>query len=160
MIKEPLEAALFNFFLHKNLVLCIMNFVPVQVYQNYIDAHIIKGRLEEANINCWLKDEHTVTTNPIWTNAVGGIKLMVAETQQARALSLLQEFETERRNNRACENCGSHNIELVSTPRKASNWLSAFASFFFGDYAIAPDKVYHCFDCGHESPNMAVPIEE
>lgn len=137
-----------------------MNFVPVQVYQNYIDAHIIKGRLEEANINCWLKDEHTVTTNPIWTNAVGGIKLMVAEVQVTRALSLLEEFEAERKNSQACEKCGSHNIERVSTPRKASNWFSALASFFFGDYAIAVDKVYHCFDCGHESPTALVKTAE
>lgn len=133
-----------------------MNFVPVQVYQNYIDAHIIKGRLEEAGIECWLKDEHTVTTNPIWTNAVGGIKLMVAEEQQRDALQLLQEFEAARKNSRACVNCGSHNVEYVSTPRKASNWFSALASFFFSDYAIAPDKVYHCFDCGHESTDVIV----
>jgi len=133
-----------------------MNFVPVQVYQNYIDAHIAKGQLEEAGIVCWLKDEHTVTTNPIWTNAVGGIKLMVAETAQQEARELLQQIDRQKRIHQACVNCGSHNIEYVSTPRKASNWLSAFASFFFGDYAIAPDKVYHCFDCGHESPDAAV----
>lgn len=133
-----------------------MKFVPVQVYQNYVDAHIIRGRLEEAGIDCWLKDEHTVTTNPIWTNAVGGIKLMVSEEQQNEAVSLLQEFETVRKNSRACVNCGSNNIEYVSTPRKASNWFSALASFFFGDYAIAPDKVYHCFDCGHESIDAIV----
>lgn len=133
-----------------------MKFVPIQAYQNYVDAHIIKGRLEEAGINCWLKDEHTVTTNPIWTNAIGGIKLMVVEEQLKEAVSLLQEFDAERQSSRACVNCGSHNLEYVSTPRKASNWLSALASFFFGDYAIAPDKVYHCFDCKHESPDAVV----
>jgi DNA-directed RNA polymerase subunit RPC12/RpoP len=133
-------------------VICIMNFVPVQFYQNYIDAHIVKGRLEEAGIECWLKDEHTVTTNPIWTNAIGGIKLMVPAEQHVVALALLQGFEAERKSSLACKNCGSHNIELVSTPRKARNWLAALVSFFFGDYAIAPDKVYHCFDCNHENP--------
>ena len=136
-----------------------MNFVPVQVYQNYIDAHIAKGQLEEAGIACWLKDEHTVTTNPIWTNAVGGIKLMVAETTQQEARELLHQIDQEKRSRLACSKCGSHNIEYVSTPRKASNWLSALASFFFGDYAIATDKVYHCFDCGHESPDMAVSVD-
>ncbi len=33
---------------------------------------------EEEGINCWLKDENTVTIDPILTNAIGGIKLMVA----------------------------------------------------------------------------------
>ena len=137
-----------------------MNFVPVQVYQNYIDAHIAKGQLEEAGIPCWLKDEHTVTTNPIWTNAVGGIKLMVAEAAQQEARELLQQIDQEKRSRLACIKCGSHNVEYVSTPRKASNWLSALASFFFGDYAIATDKVYHCFTCGYESPDMATSIEK
>ena len=53
-----------------------MNFIIAQVYSNYIDANIIMGRLEEEGINCWLKDENTVTIDPILTNAVGGIKLM------------------------------------------------------------------------------------
>ena len=54
-----------------------MNFVLLQSYDNYISAHIAMGRLEEDGINCWLKDENTVTINPILTNAIGGIKLMV-----------------------------------------------------------------------------------
>ena len=54
-----------------------MDFLLLQSFTNYIDAHIIRGRLQEEGINCWLKDENVVTVNPIWTNAAGGIKLMV-----------------------------------------------------------------------------------
>ena len=54
----------------------------------------------------------------------------------------------------ACVQCGSHNIEYVSTPRKISNWLSAIAIFFLGSYALTTDKVYHCFDCGYESAEV------
>ena len=136
-----------------------MNFVPVQHYQNYIDAHIAKGQLEESGIQCWLKDEHTVTTNPIWTNALGGIKLMVATHQLAEAQQLLQTIQKEKQLQLACSRCGSHNVEQVSTPRKASNWISAFVSFFMSSYAIAPDKVFHCFSCGFESADMSVSEE-
>jgi predicted RNA-binding Zn-ribbon protein involved in translation (DUF1610 family) len=133
-----------------------MNFVPVQYYQNYIEAHIAKGQLEEAGIQCWLKDEHTVTTNPIWTNALGGIKLMVAAHQVDEAQQLLQTIQNDKQLQLKCTRCGSHNIEQVSTPRKASNWISAIISFFMSSYAIAPDKVFHCFDCGYESPDMTI----
>src|SRR5688500_20378232 len=100
-----------------------MSFVIVHSFANYIDANIILGRLEEEGIRGWLRDENTVTLNPIWTQAVGGIKLMVPESQAPRALELLQQFRRERQQQNACPACGSANIELVSTPRKASNWL-------------------------------------
>ena len=124
--------------------------VHLDTFTNYIEANIIKGRLEEENINCWLRDENTVTIDPILTNAVGGIKLMVAEAQADRAVALLQQFRKEKKALIKCPNCGSDNVEFVSTPRKPSNWLGAIAGFLLGDLAMPVDKVYHCFDCGKE----------
>jgi len=127
-----------------------MDFVLLQTYTNYIDAHIARGQLEEAGITCWLRDENTVTTNPIWSHAIGGIKLMVVKDELEEAKAILQTIRSERTGQYICSQCGSGNVEFISTPKKASNWLAAIASFFLGSYAIAPGKVYHCFDCGHE----------
>lgn len=124
-----------------------MEFVLLQSFPNYIDAHILMGRLEEEGIRCWLKDENTVTINPIWTNAVGGIKVMVAETQLERALELVHEFQQQKKSQYSCPKCGSHDIELVSSERKAVNWFSALAGFLFGDYALAAEKTWRCFNC-------------
>ena len=110
------------------------------------------GRLEEDNIQCWLKDEYTVTIDPILTNAIGGIKLMVASLQAERAISILRKLENEHKALHPCPECNSLNIELVSTPRKAANWVSAIFGFLFTSYAIPVEKVMHCFDCGHEFP--------
>jgi predicted RNA-binding Zn-ribbon protein involved in translation (DUF1610 family) len=129
---------------------CYMNMVPVQVYNNYMDAHIAKGMLEKEGISAWLDNENTMTVIPFLGNAAGGIRLMVTEADQEKAAALLAQVDTERRLKIPCPKCGSTNVEFVSTPRKASNWLSAISSAFLGDYAIAPDKVYHCFDCGNE----------
>jgi DNA-directed RNA polymerase subunit RPC12/RpoP len=127
-----------------------MEFVEVYNVTNYMDAHMLMGRLQEENINCWLKDENTVTLTPIWTNAVGGIKLMVPKIQEGRAKEFLLTWEKERKSHYACPNCGSHELELVTTPRKASNWISAIGTFLLGSYALAPDQVYHCFNCNAE----------
>jgi predicted RNA-binding Zn-ribbon protein involved in translation (DUF1610 family) len=129
-----------------------MEFVLLNAYNNYIEAHIAKGVLEEQEINCWLKDEYTVTIDPILTNAVGGIKLMVDKNEAKRAWEILDNLRKEQKASVICPRCGSHNIEFVNTPRKAANWLSSIATFFLGDYAMAVDKVNHCFDCGHEFP--------
>jgi DNA-directed RNA polymerase subunit RPC12/RpoP len=129
---------------------CSMNFVIIQVFNNYIDANIMMGRLEEEGIKCWLKDEITVTVDPILTNAIGGIKLMVPDSQAERAFALLKEYRNEIEAVIKCPRCGSANVEYVTTPRKASNWVGAIFGFLFMNYALSADKVYHCFECGFE----------
>jgi predicted RNA-binding Zn-ribbon protein involved in translation (DUF1610 family) len=129
-----------------------MKFVPVWSYNNYVSAHIAMGRLEEDGFNCWLKDENTVTIDPILTNAVGGIKLMVAENEAQKAVELLKQLQREHKATVACPKCGSHNIEVVSTPRKASNWAAALVGFLFTSFALSVETVNHCFDCGNEFP--------
>jgi predicted RNA-binding Zn-ribbon protein involved in translation (DUF1610 family) len=129
-----------------------MDFVVVKTYDNYIAAHIDKGRLEEEEISCWLKDENSVTINPVLTNAVGGIKLMVIAEQADKAAGILRVIENESKAAHPCPKCNSLNIDLVSTPRKASNWFSVIMGIFFTSHAPKIDMVYHCFNCGHEYP--------
>ena len=68
-----------------------LEFMILEVYDNYIPAHIAMGRLSEQGIICWLKDENTVTIDPLLSIAVGGIKLMVAVHQADRARMILGE---------------------------------------------------------------------
>ena len=111
------------------------------------------AKLESEEIQCWLQDENTVTLYPILTNAVGGIKLFVNKNDLSRARQIFWEVENNRKQAIECPKCRGHNIELVSTPRKAANWFSAILTFFLGDYALTVDKVNHCFDCGNEFAN-------
>ena len=70
-----------------------MNFIEVRSYDNYIDAHLMLGRLRDEFINCHLLNENSVTLDPFLSNAIGGIKLMVAESQVDRALEIIKETE-------------------------------------------------------------------
>jgi hypothetical protein len=56
------------------------------------DLWIIKGRLEAEGIDCFIKDELTVQSNNLWSNALGGVKLQVSERHFDEALSLLTEL--------------------------------------------------------------------
>jgi hypothetical protein len=69
------------------------NFIEIRSYDNYIYAHIVLAKLQDAGINCHLKDEYTITIDPLLSPALGGIKLMVAESQVGRALELLEETD-------------------------------------------------------------------
>ncbi len=70
-----------------------MDFELLRVFDYYIDAHIVKGRLEAEGIICWLKDEHlsALIVDPVLTSAIAGIKLMVAKEHVERAIQKLNE---------------------------------------------------------------------
>jgi hypothetical protein len=68
-----------------------MRYVLLSSFDNYIEAHIALGKLKDAYINCHLQDDHSVTLNPFLSNAIGGIKLLVAESQAERAMAVLQD---------------------------------------------------------------------
>ena len=70
-----------------------MGFILLCSFDNYIPAHIALGRLKEEFVNCYLQDEYSVTIDPFLSNAIGGIKLMVAETQAERARDILNTSE-------------------------------------------------------------------
>jgi Putative prokaryotic signal transducing protein len=70
-----------------------MNFVHLRSFDNYVQANIQLGMLQDKGINCHLRDEYTTTIDPLLSNAIGGMKLMVFETQAGRALQLIQAAE-------------------------------------------------------------------
>ena len=70
-----------------------MNFIQIRAFDNYVSAHIVMAMLLDAGINCHLKDEYTLTIDPLLGPALGGIKLMVAGPQIDRALELLKQTE-------------------------------------------------------------------
>lgn len=70
-----------------------MKLIAIRSYDDYISAHLMLGRLKEESITCFLKDEHSVTIGPFLSNIIGGIKLMVPESEFEKALELLNQFE-------------------------------------------------------------------
>ena len=70
-----------------------MKFIELCSFDNYVTANIILGMLQSAGINCHLKDEYTVTIDPLLSPALGGMKIMVYESQYGRATELLKEIE-------------------------------------------------------------------
>lgn len=128
----------------------IMSFIPVRSFTNYIDAHILLGRLKDEGLNCWLRNEATTTIIPIWTTALGGIEVMVAQKELQKAQHVLTKIAEEKKVSRICPQCFSHDVEYINTMRKPVNWLSAAITFFLGDFAIMPEQRYHCFHCSAE----------
>lgn len=127
-----------------------MEIATIRTFDNYFLANILLTKLRHAGVECYLKDEYTVTIDPLLSNAIGGIKLIVRKTDEPKARKMLQLFDREYRNNITCPRCGSHDVLLVPK-QSAENFIAAITSWLFSAYAISAENVYKCSNCGHES---------
>lgn len=135
-----------------------MELVTIRTFSNYFSANILLTKLRDAGIQCFLKDEHTVTIDPLLTNAVGGIKLVINKDDSQEVFELLRQFDEEYRRNAVCPKCGSHNIELVPEQTPA-NMITAILSWLFSSYAVSVENVYKCGNCGYVSRTLPEPVQ-
>ena len=103
-----------------------------------------------SNINCHLKDENTVTIDPLLSPALGGIKLMVHHIHAERAWDLLEEAEQQYLKTIPCPVCKEHRLKLVSITRQHKCRLSAIISMLLNGSAMEIKKVYQCEGCGYD----------
>ena len=136
-----------------------MNIITLRTFDNYFLASITLTKLQNSGIECYLTDEHTVTMNPILGNVVGGIKLVVKEQDVEEAKQLLQQFDEDYLKSVVCPKCGSSAITQVSKPG-ATNFLTAILTWTFSSYAIAPENIYRCGNCGYETETLPDTINE
>jgi hypothetical protein len=146
-------------------------FITVLTATYAYEIAIIRGRLESEGITCFVKDELTVQVNPFYSNAIGGVKLQVKESDLNQAFEILKETgyiqdtetqasntssrlnesseEQTKRNDEAkilCPVCGSEEV----TPIKKAGWLFLVTSLLFAYPAPFFQKRYYCFDCKQE----------
>jgi hypothetical protein len=130
------------------------------------DTYIVQGYLASEGIESQLKDELTAQVYNFYSNAIGGVKIQVKESDYEKARLLLQkggylktdddktdtedsiEVVTydETTNKKMCPFCQSANIGKKKEP----NSLSVFVYFILGVLFPIFRKAYKCFDCGKE----------
>jgi hypothetical protein len=130
-----------------------MELVTVQSFDNYFSASIILTRLQAEGVECYLKDENTVTIDPILSNAIGGIKLVVKKEDEAAETKLLRGYHIAYMLSATCPDCGSNSFTHIAKP-KASNYLTAILTWLFSSYAVAPEYIYQCGNCGYECDTL------
>lgn len=130
-----------------------MDMVIIQTFDNSFNANIQLTRLRAAGIECYLKDEYTVTIDPLLSNAIGGIKLVVRKSEEYKVRRLLGEMNASSDNRLLCPQCGSHKFILVPK-RSTENLLTAITTWLFSAYAVSAENVYQCTDCGYESETL------
>lgn len=126
-----------------------MEYLTFQTFDNYVEANLVLHRYLNEGIDCYLKDENTVTLNPAFMQAIGGIKLCVREDFIEKAQALYQQIRNEIKAMVVCNTCGSNNVQYINQS-SPSNWLYAIFGSLIGDFALKGKQVYKCFNCKNE----------
>ena len=133
-----------------------MTFVTIRAFENSIDAHILKSKLESEGIECYLFDDNIVSIMPFYNIIVGGIKLKINDSDLEKVNAILLEIEetpviNENNEILKCPNCGS--TEVISgfkSFKSTKGILSLITSFLFAIYPIYFKTVHKCKVCDTE----------
>ena len=132
--------------------------IVFETYYNPIEANIVKARLMDSGIQCFLSDENMITVNPLYNQALGGVKLHLfqKDAEQARELLMDQDVQiTEEAGPEAesvgeCPKCGSANVGYVQATKDRFSILTMFVSLLLLVYPFYAKKTHHCFNCENE----------
>ncbi|WP_136482075.1 putative signal transducing protein [Cognatitamlana onchidii] len=133
-------------------------FKTIARFQYSAEAEIIKGRLEADGIEVFLSDNLTIDTDPLVSNAIGGVKLKVLSDQAEEAKQILKSINRysvdDNGKSISCPNCNSKKTQLYSTVKDAKSFfafifalilnLLVFILPFYTKYK------YRCEDCKTE----------
>ncbi|MDY2586334.1 putative signal transducing protein [Winogradskyella aquimaris] len=127
-------------------------FTTIARYNYSSEAEIIKGRLETEGIKVFLKDNITIDTDPLVSNAIGGIKLNVLAKDAAQARIILDSIPSHTLDNDGntlvCPNCKSQQISLYSTINSFKSFFHFVIGIIFGTLPFSARYEYKCDSCG------------
>lgn len=129
-------------------------FKTIARFQYSTEAQIIKGRLEAEGIQVFLSDNLTIDTDPLVSNAIGGVKLKVLSTDALKAQHILDTINKysidDEGNTISCPNCQGKHIELFSTIKDVKSFFAFIFGVLFSALPFYTKHKYRCEDCKTE----------
>jgi hypothetical protein len=125
-----------------------------RVYTTVLEAQLAKSVLDAAGVPAHLVNEHLVSMNWAYSNAVGGVQVVVPEERLEEARTLLDTdaavaaiaiggpADAPPAPDDVCPHCGSDRFDS-RIPR-----LNLLSWFVFGFPAGWTRRTRHCRDCG------------
>lgn len=130
-----------------------MKLVTLKTFDDTIDAHLLKSRLEAEGIVCFLKDEYITNAYQQYSYPFGGVKIMVREIDYEDANSILfliegNAFIDSESIDLRCPNCNSTKItSKYKFNKSVKGILSLLASLLVALVIIKPHTYYKCNNC-------------
>jgi len=98
------------------------DYTILAVFEYSTEAQIIKAKLDSENIRTMLMDEKTIDSDPLISQAIGGVKLLVQNNDLDKALTVYNEIRVYEKDNQGneihCASCDSTKILVAPVQRK------------------------------------------
>ena len=127
-------------------------FILLRRFQYSSEAVIYQGKLESEGIEVFLRDNNIVDSNPLYSNAVGGVKMFVKTEDIDKANEILGDvslYSVDDENQPLkCPECGEEQVEMETSINGVKSFfqVAIFGAFaqFFSRYK------YKCQNCNYE----------
>ncbi len=119
-------------------------FTRIASYTNPHEAEVVRGLLQDHGIEAILQDNMSVHMNWLYSNAIGGVKLLVPADQEAMAREILELGAPDAAAHPdECPNCGSHELKDLRPPII----FAIFMFLFMVPFGYRRDR-HECLSCG------------
>lgn len=130
-------------------------FELIGTYQYSSEAIIYKGKLESEGIAVFMRDNYTVDSNPLYSNAVGGVKLFVNQKDYTKAKDIISQVSQYSLDDDhkllKCPNCGAEQIDMVTSVKDLKSLFAfIFSTLFLGTLPFYSKHKYKCNKCNFE----------
>jgi len=138
------------------------NIIVYKSFYNPIEANIVRAKLEDSGIHCFLTDENISILQPLYNQAIGGVKLHVFEQDKPEIDLLLakehgqviyEELSPDKTAGESitiCAKCGSTNVAYGQATKNRYSWWVAIVALMLAVYPFKVNMCFHCYDCGNE----------
>jgi len=116
-------------------------FYQLASFEYVADVQIVKGKLESEGIPVFLRDEHTLNSDPLISNAIGGVKLQVYSKDKERAIAVYNSIRTYALDINGkpivCPNCKARRSEPYYNSK----------GIFYKLFPFFEKRKYKCLNC-------------
>jgi len=125
------------------------------------EAHLFRTRLEAAGIAAYVQDEHFIQMNWLYSNAIGGVRVQIADEDFDAAREFLANDSPQSLSDAVdvvCPKCGSHDTVPDELPRRISflSFLLFNFPLLFSRYRWRCSSCHHVFRSHPTAPNQSL----
>ena len=112
------------------------------------EAHLFRTRLEAAGIPAYVQDEYLVQMDWLYSNAIGGVRVQIADDDIDAAREFLATDSPQTAPDAVdvvCPKCGSHDTAPDDLPRR----ISFLSLLLFSFPLLFARNRWRCASCHH-----------